>query len=209
MITDMELLIAANNAYNVASTLVVDDVHVVLTEQDGITIVAFRGTQITDLADVIRDVSAWPMTSDEYPTMGSCHSGFLGGAISIFPDLKKLLEGKKFILVGHSLGGALAVATCGLCIISSLKPMQLTTFGAPSVGHEELKNLISPIPGNRWVDSNDPVPIISPYDQDRPKTSIGVPKFNPIDSHLIESGYLPDLITYYQTQLEGQEKGKQ
>lgn len=198
MITSLDLLHAANNAYYTTSTLVAaGDVHVVLSEIEDTTIVAFRGTKPNDIEDWFRDFSAWPHEDKEFPGLGYCHTGFLTGAVAIFPDLKKLVEGKKFILVGHSLGGALAVATAGLFRIGLITPDRLETFGAPSVGFNDLTKLTSPIPGNRWVDSDDPVPSLLLYYQDRIATRIGHPRLNPIHSHLIDIGYMPDLIAYY------------
>lgn len=196
MITNLDLLNSANAAYYTTSTFVADgDVHVVVSQIDDTHVIAFRGTKPNDMEDWFRDFSAWPHEAANHIELGFCHDGFLMGGIAIFEKLQPVLSEKKFVLTGHSLGGALAVVVCGLCKTSGLNPDRLVTFGAPSVGFSTLKNLICNTPGDRVVDGNDPVPIKLLYEHDRTATHIGHDRENPITSHLMTS-YKPDYTTY-------------
>src|SRR5690349_8469481 len=169
-ISDTALCAAAAAAYTQAATMAVGDVHVVITQVDNVTIVAFRGTVPTSWMDWFRDFYAWPERLTDHPALGFCHDGFVSGADAILPKLSLALTGP-YMLTGHSLGGALAIAAGALLTDSGKPPLRLTTFGAPRVGFSLTKILIS-IDGARYRHGADPVPEVPswPYLNDRPWT---------------------------------------
>jgi hypothetical protein len=185
MLTNSALCAAAAAAYTAVPTFIVGgDVHVVLSEVDGATVVAFRGTSETDIEDWLRDFDAIP--ADGGP-LGTCHRGFLTGAQAALPEiLARLPTDKPTAITGHSLGGALAVCMTGLLVARGITPAVCTTFGAPAVGTDTLARLIAPVPGERIWCGDDPVPFASPYQQDRPLTHIGHAMLDPIADHAID-----------------------
>ena len=178
-ISDTALCSAAALAYSQAPTIAVGDVHAIITTIDGISIVAFRGTVPTSWADWFRDFAAWPDRLKNHPALGYCHDGFVTGADAVLPLLNAALSGP-YVLTGHSLGGALAIAAGALLADCGKPPLRLTTFGAPRVGFS-LTRLLAPIDGIRYRHGDDPVPEVPsfPYLNDRPWTHIG--KSNPLD----------------------------
>ena len=195
---DLILCSAAQSAYSTPATFIAGgDVHAVVTDHDGLTVVAFRGTVPTSWDDWFRDFAAWPYRIAEHPHLGLCHEGFLRGAVDILPQLTSVLSAAKpFVLTGHSLGGALAIAAAALLVDGGLSPAHLTTFGAPRVGMA-LGPLLAQIEGRRFRHGDDPVPEVPswPYLTDRPWTAIGSPALNPIDDHEI-SGYAAALSVW-------------
>src|SRR5271154_7004701 len=130
MISDVTLCLAASAAYYDTPTILKQDIHVVLSKIDDVTVVAFRGTEPTDFSDWLRDFDAVPIDTKE---LGICHRGFLTGASLVLPELIERLQGCKFVITGHSLGGALAIIAGALLTFKNLIPQHLTTFGAPNV----------------------------------------------------------------------------
>lgn len=184
----ISLCAAASAAYSSPPTFVVaGDVNVVFYELDDVTIVAFRGTEPTDLKDWIRDFDALPL--DGGP-LGICHRGFLTGAQAALPEiLARIPFHRPIAVTGHSLGGAMAICLTGLLVARGINPVVCTTFGAPAIGIDSLKlrKLIAHIPGDRYHNGDDPVPYVPPYPygQDRKLTHIGVAKLDPIADHMI------------------------
>jgi len=193
---DLALCGLAQAAYSTPATFVAGgDVHAAVSDHDGLTVISFRGTVPEDWEDWFRDLAAWPRR--DHPRLGPCHDGFLSGAEAILPQLAPVLTpSRPFALTGHSLGGALAIATAALLIDNGLTPARLTTFGAPRVGMA-LGPLLAPIPGCRFRHGDDPVPEVPswPYLNDRPWTTIGRPSPIPIDDHMI-AGYLAALSVF-------------
>lgn len=194
MTLDAQLCQAASDAYKATPTFTVaGDVEVVLSEIDGVTVIAFPGTDPRSLEDWERDVSAWPVDVPNHPKLGLCHSGFATGAEAALPlILAALTPGKPVAVTGHSLGGALAIDTCALLVDMGLIPVRTSTFGAPRVSlDDKLGNLISGIPGLRFRNGQDPVPTVPlwPYRTDRVWTNVGVIRHSGsvIDDHFIQS----------------------
>lgn len=116
-------------------------------------VLAFRGTEPTELSDVLADLNAIPRGA---MTHGLVHSGFRNEADKIWDALKAHQvghHGKRFYITGHSLGGAMAtIATSRFEEFTKVD--QLTTFGSPRVGtrkfvkHIETKHM-------RFVNNND------------------------------------------------------
>lgn len=181
------LCAAATAAYSTPATFASQDVHAVVSETDGVMIIAFRGTVPTSWEDWFRDAAAWPTRLVDHPVLGPCHDGFATGADALLHQIRGAISrDKPYMLTGHSLGGALAIAEAGLLIDCGLAPVCLTTFGAPRVGMAPLARLLAPLAGTRFRHGADPVPEVPcwPYLNDRPWTHIGVAdETNPIADH--------------------------
>jgi triacylglycerol lipase len=187
-VADTVLCAAALAAYSTPATFAFQDVHAVMTETDGVAIIAFRGTVPSSWEDWFRDCAAWPTRLIDHPIIGPCHSGFADGADALLDRLRGVLSrDKPYMLTGHSLGGALAIAAGALLCDCGLPPTCLTTFGAPRVGMGPLAGILTPITGHRYRHGEDPVPEVPtwPYLTDRAWTRIGTPGPDPIADHAI------------------------
>jgi fermentation-respiration switch protein FrsA (DUF1100 family) len=173
----------AAGSYGAQATVVAGDVHAVITQAPGVAVVAFRGTVPSSWADWLRDFEAWPV---RHEGMGWCHRGFLDGGMDLWPALQPLIAGRRVILTGHSLGGALAIITAGLMTLAGNPPEALVTFGAPRVGGSALRQLLAPIPIRQYRNGNDPVPDVPLlYEHVRlPLIEVGHPDlFDPLECH--------------------------
>jgi triacylglycerol lipase len=127
--------------------------------------IVFRGTEPTELKDILADLKAWPKQARE---KGLVHLGFAQAIDKVYDGIvqwiaeQKLDDGYKITCTGHSLGAALAT----ICA-SRLDAHELYTFGSPRVGNgafvKEMKN--DRIKHWRFVNNNDivtkvPLPII-------------------------------------------------
>jgi triacylglycerol lipase len=118
-------------------------------------VLAFRGTEPTEISDVLADLNAIPRGA---MTHGLVHSGFRGETDKIWDEIKKHRDstthkGKKFYITGHSLGAAMAtIATSRFEEYTKVE--QLTTFGSPRVGTRKFVKHIE-TPHLRFVNNND------------------------------------------------------
>ena len=127
--------------------------------------IVFRGTEPTQLKDILADLKAWPKQARE---KGLVHFGFAQAIDKVYDSIvqwlseQKLDDECKITCTGHSLGAALAT----ICA-SRLDAHELYTFGSPRVGNrafvKEMKN--DGIKHYRFVNNNDivtsvPLPII-------------------------------------------------
>ena len=148
-------------------------------------IIAFRGTY--SLANAIADLSLSKQSYLPYPSDGhssptpedqkcencTVHSGFLeswtqaerliGEAVSNLVKVWKAERGYELVLVGHSLGGAVAALAALEFHAKGYGPV-VTTFGEPRVGNEALARFIdrkfTPETYRRLTHVNDPVPLL-------------------------------------------------
>lgn len=160
-------------------------------------IVAFRGTY--SITNTVIDLSTVPQEYVPYPspddggeptnqpahrcTNCTVHSGFLASWRQarkvVLPQLKSLRErhpGYPVHLVGHSLGGAVAMlAALELRVALGWQDTLVTTFGEPKVGNQQLCDYLDAVfnlledevgqnPENRAyrrvTHTNDPVPLL-------------------------------------------------
>lgn len=101
-------------------------------QSDGTALIALRGTQPDDIADIGHDLEAelveWPESA------GRVHAGFALTTRALLPRIRRWIEQTnldtgKLIVTGHSLGAAMATLAA-----SVLRPGWLVTLGSPRVG---------------------------------------------------------------------------
>ena len=101
---------------------------------DGLGIVAFRGTQPTDLIDWATDANC--VLVQDAP--GKVHSGFKRALDLVWSDVDSFMKTKQRVFVtGHSLGGALACLAAARAVhlnTGAAKALTLFTYGQPRVG---------------------------------------------------------------------------
>jgi len=148
---------------------------VLVVEDDDYVVIAFRGTEDAD--DVITDLRATPWYSREIGVW--CHAGFLKSLRHLTRPLKgHIKHGKRVVLTGHSLGGAMAQIYAAYLVKRGFLP-ELTTFGAPRAGMAGLCKLSSQCEGQRYARDGDSVtevpvyiPFLFPYEHDRNETPL-------------------------------------
>ena len=112
--------------------------------------VCFRGTEPSEISDVLADLKAWPTKSE---TDGWVHTGFKDELDKVWSDVLQYVtkyKAKNLYICGHSLGAAMAT----LCASRLPQTKHLYTFGSPRVGTcSFVKNLS--VPHTRCVNNND------------------------------------------------------
>jgi len=191
--SDASLAALAGAAYSAAPTWQSGDVHACLTETPDGTVLAFRGTVPDSISDWVRDFDAVPAWR---PHLGFCHRGFLDGALAVWPQIQGAIHGRRIILTGHSLGGALALVTAGLMAGEGASPALVVTFGAPRAAAATMASLLSPVAMRQYHNGNDPVPDVPAWFRHmRPLIQLGVDEPDPIDAHSIAL-YSANVATY-------------
>lgn len=132
-------------------------------ERLGKLYVVFRGT--FSVSDGLADILVVPQN---HTNGDAFHSGFLNGAKRAWQGglRKELLpdrvRGRTVTILGHSFGGALALALLGIGVLptSSGAHYRVVTFGAPAVFHGDPKNcaLLAKVPVTLWVLEDDWAP---------------------------------------------------
>ena len=156
-------------------------------------VLAFRGTEPASLADWLRDFDCVPWWDTK---LGFCHRGFLDGARALWPliDLNSM---HRMTIVGHSMGGALAILTAAEMSSIGVFVDAVVTFGAPRCVDKEGGDYVR-MAGRMTLyrHGDDPVPMvpIEPgiLQHPAPLTQIGRATLDPIADHFI-SGYLAAL----------------
>jgi predicted lipase len=121
-------------------------------------VLSFRGTEPTELKDILADINIIPKKSEE--RQGIVHSGFAEALDKIWDDVELYLDsihasGDLVYICGHSLGGALATVAAA----RSKYLCQVYTYGQPRVGSKKYaKNVKSTI--YRHVQGADIVPAV-------------------------------------------------
>ena len=150
---------------------------------DRTTAVAFRGT--ADAQDALRDARAWPAYD---PWLGWCHSGFLSGARSVVGQIATDLTGRRVVLCGHSLGGALALLVGALFVVQHRNPTAIVTFGAPRAGFKRYANTLRMTAVRQYRLGDDPVTdvpwLLGLYRHPRPLRQLAAPwAIDPLEDH--------------------------
>jgi len=115
--------------------------------------ICFRGTEPSELSDVLADLNALPKKS---MTDGWVHRGFRGELDKLWDRVKELAEkhsDKKLYVCGHSLGAAMATI-CTSRIEEFRDVEELYTFGSPRAG---TRSFVKGIRTTHWrfVNNND------------------------------------------------------
>ena len=127
---------------------------------DGMALVAFRGTQPDDLFDLATTLQWHSVPWTE--SAGRVHAGFAQSARAVMPDVQKWLSitdsnRRTLILTGHSLGGAMATLIATVC-----RPDRLITLGSPRIGDQAFSATLAGIEHTRLVDCCDVVTMLPP-----------------------------------------------
>ena len=129
----------------------------------GVTILAFRGTESDSPEDVITDLLTFPAPS----RWDNCrvHGGFANRYGRVADKVKSALEKIEgsLLITGHSLGAALAT----LAAVDA-HPEKLITFGSPLVGDPQFCRLLNGTEVHRFVDCCDVVTRVPPARFDQP-----------------------------------------
>jgi len=118
--------------------------------------IAFRGTEPTQLSDILADLKAW-QTKSKYKT-GRVHSGFRNALDVIWDDIFEYVirnnSGREIIVTGHSLGAALATLCASRISKKFDNTISLYTFGSPRVGNRAWAKAFN-VETYRFVNNND------------------------------------------------------
>ncbi len=124
-------------------------------EFDNVAVVAFRGTQMEERKDWGISFAFWRKKFFGI----QAHAGYAEAVESlqdrILEDLQ-IVDGKRIIYVGHSMGGALATL---LALVH--KPTDICTFGSPRLASgKRVRKLLEGINYQRVVSQYDPVRLV-------------------------------------------------
>lgn len=145
-------------------------------------VIVFRGTEVSSIKDWFTDlkvrlVSPFDqrlLVAKDIPEDVKVHRGFNEAAESVFERIVKVITPYSFdtvLVIGHSLGGALAQIT-GYHLAKACFDVKVVTFGAPQVGNkswaQDIKNMtcaqfISVVNNNDFIPTMPPFDIITGY----------------------------------------------
>lgn len=131
----LQLAEIAKQSYTSKTGCVNDCEYLTLMDIDGTLIIAVRGTEITSITDIIRDLRFMPRY---HSATGWCHGGFLRGArrlAEVFDgDYITQINPHRIIFTGHSLGAAISLLLATIVKDSGLKGVDIkwVGFGSPS-----------------------------------------------------------------------------
>lgn len=128
------------------------------TMADGTAIIAFRGTQVDRLMDLISDARFWPVRWDG---PGRVHLGFRNAFYGVRAQIDDWLAKQPgrtgLVVTGHSLGAAIAT------LMAASHPNSiLVTFGSPRVGGKAFVTAFEGRDVRRYVDCTDAVTRVPP-----------------------------------------------
>ncbi len=133
--------------------------HILVAHNDDVIVIAFRGTRVQDLPDILADIAFLPESTNS----GFVHSGFqktflAGGVWDQAKEHVAGISGQQLIIfTGHSLGAALTTLARRAYRDSKGREAALYTFGSPRVGDELIFCPSYPPNGYRIVDDQDVV----------------------------------------------------
>jgi hypothetical protein len=193
IISDSHLCALAAAAYDDPPTWARGDVAVTRTDIDEVSVIAWRGTELSDIGDICRDVDCIPVFRDGY---GHVHRGFFEGAMSVAEAIVADVAGRPLLVTGHSLGGAMALVFGAFLVLRGTPPVSVVTFGAPRLGYSTLANVLRDVPGTEYRRGIDPIPDLPPWllaPRVRARVQIGRPSLEPFADHRV-AGYLAALV---------------
>ena len=128
----------------------------------------FRGTELTNLIDLLTDALVEPHPWPKRSTSGEwIHRGFFLSLDVLWPELVEVLSRRAgdLYFTGHSLGGAIAVLAGRRFFDDQVKGPALRgvyTYGQPMVGGEAFAHSWPPVPLYRHVNKKDLVVRLPP-----------------------------------------------
>lgn len=178
-------------AYTATPTWQYKDAMAVLARESGLPVVSFPGTHPDNPGDLLTDfLGAVPNLDPELGWGGLGWHDRSRGLLDLM-TATGLPDGAVF--VGHSLGGALAIAVGARLAARQRPPVWIETYGAPRVGRDRLARLLVAVPGKRWHRGNDPIPDVPPaWFHDRALMAVGVAQLPAIGCHSM-AGYAADV----------------
>lgn len=127
---------------------------------DDSAVIAFRGTEINRVRDLITDLRALPTT---WRGPGQVHGGFCDAFMQVERDLDDWLAryapSSRLIVTGHSLGAALATLAAARWV--TRRP-RLVTMGSPRVGDSRFCDSLEGLVMRRYVHCADGVVDLPP-----------------------------------------------
>jgi triacylglycerol lipase len=138
-----------------------------IASNDSVIIVAFRGTEIMKIADVITDKKLWQTETGITRLSGKVHAGFKGALNEVWDSMGKTLKDfqdkqQTVWFCGHSLGAALATLAVAEYVGNEGGRISgLYTIGQPRVGNSKFAGEFDSKVGKscfRFVHNNDVVP---------------------------------------------------
>jgi len=148
------------HGYKHHTFLDVDGAQAHLAANDTEAIFAFRGTEPKQLSDLLADLNTIPKKQGP----GFVHRGFRNESKKLWREVARWAnkhKGKRFIVCGHSLGGAMAIYVAQELANAGHENIVLYTFGSPRIGNIDYVDSIH-IPHWRFVNNNDGVTRVPP-----------------------------------------------
>ena len=125
--------------YKIIQFFDVEGAQAYLLTNNTITVLSFRGTEVTEKSDVLADLKSGKNIE---ACGGKVHVGFKGEINKLWPNITAALEvnpGNVYI-TGHSLGAAMATIAASRM---QDRVIALVTFGSPRVGNTEFVKSVS------------------------------------------------------------------
>lgn len=141
-----------------------DDVQGFATHDDRMVLLVARGTQ--EVADFLTDARAQQVKLAEDEGEGKAHKGFYNSFKLIKAFYERYLdnffikEAHKIVVVGHSLGGAIATLVAEWVRRKYGDNVILYTYGSPRVGTESFVKGAEALTHYRMVSHYDPIPTV-------------------------------------------------
>lgn len=189
--TDGQLATIAAETYSVSTYEIVGDGDIraiIRTLPGGWVVVAFRGTTKNGF-DIVRDIRFFPWWNHR---TGFCPAGFLKGVMDVIDEIiltvGQAAKQGKLILIGHSLGGAMALIAAAWFVALNCIPAAVVVFEPARPGWFKLWRLIEKIPRVTWYQNgNDRVPRLPPVYLLRKRfmVQVGTPTWDWLRRHRI------------------------
>ena len=119
--------------YSIVEFFDIDGAQAYLLTNGTITVLSFRGTEVTEKSDVLADLKSGKNLE---ACGGKVHVGFKGEINKLWPTISKVLADNpgNVYVTGHSLGAAMATIAASRM---QDRVTALITFGSPRVGNAE------------------------------------------------------------------------
>lgn len=160
-----------------------NDIRAVLEPTPEYLAVSIRGT-------VVKDLDNWETDFDAIPSFhvmtGWAPRGFQSAALRLLPLLGPYLIGRRVIIGGHSLGGAVGAQIACMLVRSGRSPVAYALFEPARSCSDFAVEALAGVEGYVCRFGDDPVPLLPPlYRHPRAVTAIGHATLDPLDCHSI------------------------